>query len=45
MDNQQLISPSRQCSRTPVGFGKGFVSKEQYGDTGKFPILSLLANS
>jgi len=27
MENQQLVSPSRQYSSTPVGFG--FLSKEQ----------------
>jgi hypothetical protein len=29
MDNQHLISPSRQCSSTPVGFGQEFLKKEQ----------------
>jgi hypothetical protein len=29
MENQQLVSPSRQCSSTPVGFGYGVLSKEQ----------------
>jgi len=24
MENQQLVSPSRQCSSTPIGFGQGF---------------------
>ena len=24
-----MVSPSRQCSSTPVGFGQGFLSKEQ----------------
>ena len=23
----ELVSPSRQCSNTPVGFGQGFLSK------------------
>jgi hypothetical protein len=27
MENQQLVSPSRQCSSTPVNFGKIFLSK------------------
>jgi hypothetical protein len=31
MKNQQLVSPSRQCSTTPVGFGQGFLNKEQCG--------------
>jgi hypothetical protein len=29
IENQQLVSPSRQCSSTPVSFGHGFLSKEQ----------------
>jgi hypothetical protein len=40
MENQQLVSPSQQCSSTPVGFVKGFLSKKQYDDTGAFHILS-----
>ena len=28
MENQQLVSPSRQCSITPVGFGQGFLSSD-----------------
>ena len=24
-----LVSPSLQCSSTPVGFGQGFLNKEQ----------------
>ena len=40
MENQQLVSPSRQCSSTPVGFGHGFLSKEQCVNTGASPILS-----
>jgi hypothetical protein len=27
-ENQILISPSRQCSSLPVGFGQGILSKE-----------------
>jgi len=34
MENQQLVSLSRQCSSTPVGFGHGFLSKEQSDITG-----------
>jgi len=34
MENQQLVSPSRQCSSTPVGFGHRFLSKEQSAITG-----------
>ena len=33
MENQQLVSNSRQCSITPVGFGEGFLSKVQRGNT------------
>jgi len=34
MENQRLVSPSRQCSSTPVGFGYGFLSKERCDITG-----------
>jgi len=34
MEIQQLVSPSRQCSSTPVGFGQGFCSKERCTNTG-----------
>jgi len=27
MENQQLVSHSRQCSSTPVGFGEGFLKE------------------
>ena len=27
MENQQLVSPSRQCSSTSVSFGQGFLAK------------------
>jgi hypothetical protein len=27
MESQQLVSPSRQCSSTPVGFVKDFLAK------------------
>jgi len=37
---EQLVSPSRQCSSTPVGFGQGFLSKEQCENTGASPVLS-----
>ena len=40
MENQQLVSPSRQCSSTPVGSGHGFLSKEQCDNTGESSILS-----
>jgi hypothetical protein len=39
MENQQLVSPSQQCFSTPVGFGQGFLSKEQSDNTGESPIL------
>ena len=39
MENQQLVSPSRQCTSTPVGFGRGFLTKEQCDNTGASPIL------
>jgi hypothetical protein len=28
MEDQQLVSPSQQCSSTPDAFGHGFLSKE-----------------
>jgi hypothetical protein len=28
MEKHQLLSPSRQCSSTPVGFGQGLLSKD-----------------
>ena len=38
--NQQLVSPTRQCSNTPVGFGQGFFfSKEECDKSGESPIL------
>jgi len=45
MKNQQLVSPSRQCSSTMVGFGQGFLSKEQYDNTAASPILSWTGSS
>ena len=32
-----MLSPSRQCSSTPVGFGQGFLSKEQCDNSGASP--------
>jgi len=29
MNNQQLVTSSRQCSTTPVSFGQEFLKKEQ----------------
>jgi len=40
MENQKLVSPSQQCSNTPVGFGQGFLCKEQGDHTKVSPILS-----
>ena len=37
---KKLISPSRQCSSTPVGFGQEVLSTEQLDNTGNSPILS-----
>jgi hypothetical protein len=34
MENQQSVSPSRQCSSTPVGFDQEFLCKEQCDKTG-----------
>jgi hypothetical protein len=40
MENQQLVSPSRKSSSTPVGFSPGFLSKEQCDNTGASPDLA-----
>jgi hypothetical protein len=40
MVNQQLVSPSLQCSSTLVGFSQGLLSKEQRKNIGASPILS-----
>jgi len=45
MDNQQLISSSRQRPSTPVGFCQGFLSKEQCDNTKACPILFWLGYS
>ena len=37
MENQHLVSPSRQCSSTLVSFGQVFLSKD---NTGASPIFS-----
>jgi len=34
---EQTVSPSQQCSSTPVGFGQGFLSKEQCDNTRESP--------
>jgi hypothetical protein len=41
MENQDLVSPSRQCSSTPVGFGLGFLNKKQRENTGASPTPDL----
>ena len=37
MESQELVSCSRQCSRTLVSFGQGFLSNEQCDNTGASP--------
>jgi len=44
MENQHLVSPPRQCSSTPAGFGRGFHSKEQFDNTAVSPILLAVAD-
>jgi len=39
MENQQLVSPSRQCFSTPVDFGWEFLNTEQCDNTGAFLVL------
>jgi len=43
MENQKLVSLSRQCSSTPVGFGHRFLSKEQHATQGHPTYSSGLA--
>jgi hypothetical protein len=41
--NQELVSHSRQCSSTPLGFGEVYLSKKQRdnaGDSSYFPDLA-----
>jgi len=40
MENQELVSPSRQCSSTPDGYGQGFLRTERCDNTGAFSDLS-----
>ena len=40
MESQQLVSTSRQCSSTTVGFGRGFLDKEQCDKTTVSPALA-----
>jgi hypothetical protein len=37
-----LVSPSLQCSSSPIGFGQGFLSKEECDDIGAFHTHTLL---
>jgi len=39
MEIYQLVFPLRQCSSTPVGYGQGYLIKEQYDNTGTFPYF------
>jgi len=39
-EEKHLVSPSRQCSSTPVGFDQGLINKEQYEHTVASPVLS-----
>jgi len=39
MENKHLVSPSRQCSSAPVGFGWGFISKERCNNTHCYRLL------
>jgi transposase len=43
MKNQQLVSPSRQCSNTMVSFGQRFHSKDQVDNNGAPPYSPDLA--
>jgi hypothetical protein len=40
-----LVSPSPQCSSTPVGFGHGFLSKERCNNIEISPLLSWSGSS
>ena len=39
-ENQQMVSPSQQCSSTPVSFGQWFLNREQCDNNGASPTLS-----
>jgi len=45
MRSEGKFSPSWQCSSWPIGFGQGFLSREQCDNTGASPILSLPRSS
>jgi hypothetical protein len=36
----EMVSPSRQCSSTPVGFGQAIISKEQCDNIAASPDLA-----
>jgi hypothetical protein len=40
MENKRLVSPSRQCSSTPVDIGQGLLNKEKCDNTAAFPELA-----
>jgi len=40
METQQLISPSRQCSSAPVGFGHRLLNEKQCDSPGASPDLA-----
>jgi len=40
MEKQELVSPSRQCSSTPVGSGQEFLSKGQCDNAAAHPPYS-----
>jgi hypothetical protein len=42
MENQQLVSTSRQCSSTPVGFFKDFLAKNNVTTLEHPPAHTLL---
>jgi hypothetical protein len=39
IEKRHFVPPSKQCSSTPVGFGQGFLNKEQSDNTAASPIL------
>jgi len=45
MENQQPISPSRQCSSTPAGFGQVFLNKNNVTTLELLPYSSNRASA
>jgi len=43
MENQKFVSTSRQCSTTLLGFGQGFICKNNVTTMGHFPYSPDLA--